>query len=384
MQYYFDNAATTKMCDEALEAYVDCAKTYTGNPSAIHSMGADARKRLEKERGAISNLLQIKPAQLFFTSGGTESNAIILSSLLWSPSPGEIIFSAIEHASCGNYARILKEQGWKIVKIRAPQGHISKEDLRAAITERTRMVCIQTVNNVVGSVQDIQGLVEVTREKEKEYGRKIHFHTDAVQALCKTYLDLNAFDVDSASFSAHKIHGPRGCGMLYLKKGTIQPLSKGGGQEMGVRPGTENLPAIVAMGKALALYYPKVEGEIDCSRKLFTPIWEINDYLREHLTCPILSPWKSYTPFILEIAVDPFPSEVFSRMLDDKGFCVSSGSACSNNAKQKGESILVAMGIKPQKAKSSIRLSFSSDTTMEETILLCQTINELYNNNIRK
>jgi cysteine desulfurase len=383
MQHYFDNAATTFMCEQALAAYGETARNYPGNPSALHPLGREANVRLETIRKNLADLLQVASSDLYFTSGGTESNSIVLSSLLWSQSPGEIIISSIEHASAGGFARILKQHGWEITTLLAPGGFVQPQALAEALTSRTRMVCIQTVNNVVGSIQDIKSLVQVTRTAGKNFGRPIHFHTDAVQALGKIKLDLKGLDVDSASFSAHKLHGPRGCGLLYCKKTGLQALSRGGGQEFGLRPGTENLSAIAAMEAAFLRCLPEFRKDIKCPRELFPTVWSANDFLREHLACPILSPWHDYSPFILEIAVEPFPSEVFMRMLSDRGFCVSSGSACSNNARQKGEGILLSMGIKPQVARSSIRLSFSDETTLDETELLCNTINELYTISIR-
>ncbi|MGD1822612.1 MAG: cysteine desulfurase family protein [Pleomorphochaeta sp.] len=373
MSIYFDNAATTKISSKALEALCDTSNNYYANPSANYSLGIKAKKKLENCRNTIASLLKVSPSTIYFTSGGTESNSIILSSLLWSKSPGDIIISRTEHASVINFKRILKEKGYNVIEINAPNGFVSPETLEKKITDKTRMVVIQTVNNVIGSINDIESLVKVVRRKEKEIGRKIYFHSDAVQAIGKIDFDINKLDVDSASFSAHKFHGPKGIGFLYCKNDQVQPLSKGGGQENGLRGGTENLASIASMTVAL---------EETLSTKCDNVI-EINKYVRKNLKPEILSPKKNCSPFIINFSLKSFPSEVFTRMLDDEGFLVSAGSACSNNAKNKGEGVLIAMNFKPQIAKSSIRISFNKLSNLDEVKLLVKKINSLYDTLVR-
>jgi cysteine desulfurase len=374
MEYYLDNAATTKINESALKAYTDTATSYYGNPSANYPLAHNAKIKLEQTRADIAKILEVESSNIYFTSGGSESNSIILSSLLWNNSPGEIIMSKIEHASSSEFISILKVKGWTIKSLEAPKGFIDPKTLEKNMSERTRMVSLMLVNNVIGSIQNIEELVKVVRNKEKEYKRKILFHTDAVQALTKIPFDLNKLDVDSASFSSHKFHGPRGIGILFNKHPHLQPLSKAGGQENGLRGGTENLPAIVAMTAALK------EQVTTISQKplSYDKIAELNIYLRENLHAPLISPKTNCSPFILSFSVAPFPSEVFTRMLSDKGIYVSSGSACSNNAKAKGESILKAMKFDNNSAKGSIRLSFCDKTSMDEIKIAVTEINDLY------
>ncbi len=375
MSKYFDNAATTAINERALSSYYDTALTYFANPSASHSLGNKAKECLETVRDEISNLLKINPSNIYFTSGGTESNSIVLSSLLWSRSktPGEVIINKAEHASVSNFERILVEKGYKVIKIDAPNGFVSPSTLDNLINKNTKMVLIQTVNNVIGSINDIKSLVNVVRNKEKEINRKIHFHTDAVQALTKIEFDLTDLDVDSASFSAHKFHGPRGIGFLYNKSQSLQALSRGGNQEKGLRAGTENLAAIVAMKVAL-------EENLQLNNE---NVIKINEYVRSNLKPKILSPSSNCSPFIINFSVNNFPSEVFTRILDDEGFIVSSGSACSNNVKNKGESILTSMNFKADDAKSSIRISFEKNTSYESVVSLVTKINSLYDTLVR-
>ncbi|MCK9599389.1 MAG: aminotransferase class V-fold PLP-dependent enzyme, partial [Sphaerochaeta sp.] len=242
---YFDNAATTSMSRSALDAYTKAVVQYRGNPSSLHQEGRDAKAFLEQTRADLAGLLGVDPLSLTFTSGATESNAIILNSLIWKERKGQVILSGIEHPSVSEYARLLKQLGWKVTTLAAPNGFVQKEDLQKALSSETRLVCIMLVNNVVGTIQDVGGLVEVVRAFESEHNnRKIHVHTDATQALGKIRFDLQAMGIDSASFSAHKLHGPRGVGLLYNTNAGIESLSRGGLQERGLRPGTENIGGI--------------------------------------------------------------------------------------------------------------------------------------------
>ncbi|NCC12495.1 MAG: cysteine desulfurase [Spirochaetia bacterium] len=370
---YFDNAATTVMSESSLRTYQEVASAYIGNPSALHQKGLEAKAYLQQNRARVASLLQIGEGQLIFTSGATEANAIVLESLIWRQQKGHVILSAIEHPSVSEFARLLKHLGWSVSFLNAPGGFIRCEDLQKALTKQTRLVSLMLVNNVVGSIQDIRSLVRTVREFEKQAGgRHIHFHTDATQALGKIRFSLSELGVDSAAFSAHKFHGPRGVGMLYNANPALENLSRAGDQEGGLRGGTENLAGIAAMTTALEEAYASLDRNLG-------QVGEINAYLRERLgSFTILSPSQSCSPYILNLSVKPLPSEVFTRMLYDRGFCVSSGSACSNNAKQKGEGVLTAMHYHNELAKSSLRLSFSNDTTLSDAEALADAIISLY------
>ncbi len=362
---YFDNAATTLIRKEALDAYNNTALEYMGNPSANHREGFKAHTLLEDCRKSIALHLNARPEQIFFTSGATEAISIVFASLLWAKTPGEVIVSAIEHEAVLSWSSILKEKGWTFKTIKAKGGFVDTPELKAMISKETRLVAIQAVNNVTGAIQNIPALVKAVREKEAEFGRKIFFFSDSVQALGKINLDLKQLDIDGASFSAHKISGPRGIGALYLKKGDIQSLAKAGGQEKGVRGGTENLPAIKAFETALSL---SVSSDNDVQK-----IYDSVRGILEEAGIKILSPKEHTSPFILSITT-PLPAEVMTRMLIDKGYCVSSGSACSNNAKGKGEGVILAMGFSARDAEGTIRISFSHESNKEEAENLAHTI----------
>lgn len=362
---YFDNAATTAMSRASIEAYVKTAEEYIGNPSSSHAEGIKARKLLEECRESVAKALGAKREQIYFTSGASEAISIVLSSLLRTKNPGEVIFSSGEHEAVLSFKGVLEEKGWRVKIVSSKGGFVQSETLSALITKDTRLVAVQFVNNVIGSIMDLPSLVKVVREKEKEYGRKIFFFTDAVQALCKIPFTLDELDADGASFSSHKICGPRGVGVLYLKNSNIQVISKAGGQEKGIRGGTENLPAIKAFETALSSTL-RDNSKIKAIHAKLRSYFENN-----HIT--ILSPEENCSPYILSIST-PLPSEVLTRMLSDDGYSVSSGSACSNNVKGKGESTLIAMGYKAKDAKGAIRISFCFDSEEEEAVKLASLI----------
>ena len=364
-EYYFDNAATTIISENALKTYNETSLEYMGNPSANHREGQKAHSRLEECREQFASKLGVKASQLFFTSGATESISIVLSSLLWAKTPGEVVISQIEHEAVTSWTGLLKEKGWKIRTLRAKGGFVDPAELEENINEATRLVAVMMVNNVTGSIQDIGRMVKVVRKKESEFGRKIFFFSDCVQALGKLSFSLGKLDVDGASFSSHKISGPRGIGALYLKRGDIQVLAKAGGQEKGIRGGTENLPAIAAFTRAY-LDCPEDNSDIE-------KIYVHTRRKFEENGIKVMSPDHDRSPYVLSITT-PLPSEVLTRMLIDRGWCVSSGSACSNNAKGKGEGILQAMGFSAKDSRGAIRISFFHYSKLERALELADEI----------
>lgn len=375
--HYFDWTATSPISKASLDAYCSSALRFVGNPSSTHPLGLEAKAELDNQRKAIASLLKVDSKHLYFTSGGTEADSIVLSSVLNSPSKGEIIATGIEHSAVLEYKRILELSGWKFTTLSCPQGYLNPEKLRSALNEKVRMVLIMKVNNVTGTVQDTKALVKVVRDYSKSIGRAIHIHCDAVQALGKIPFYPEQEDFDSAAFSAHKFCGPRGIGMLYCRNKAISSLSRGGGQEAGLRPGTENLAAICAMRVALENALCNLESEyakvlgfraevektaLDCGYKLLSPS---------------STSGLEFSPYIINISAKPIPSEVFLRVMADKGFCLSAGSACSSNSRGKAESVLSAMNIDSSDRMSSIRISFGKDNTMDQVKELCEALRQV-------
>ena len=375
MTHYFDNAATTYLSDRALRAYIETAEEYRANPSSIHREGQKAKEKLEATRSEFAKLLNVDEKSLFFTSGATESISVFFSSLLWQE-PGVIISDKIEHEALSSFFPILERYGWKIEFVKVKGGFVSPLDIKEKLTKEVKVVAIMNTNNVIGAIEPIEEISRIIKEKENEFNHRISFFSDSVQALGKTDLDLMNSGVDAASFSAHKINGPRGVGLLYLKNPErLRSIAAAGGQERGKRGGTENLAGIVAFKAALEEW---MENRDESEER----VRECNETLRNgllELGYKVISPSVNTTPYILSFSQN-LPSEVFTRVMADKGFCVSSGSACSNNAKGKSEGILQAMGVKAEDARRAVRVSFSKDSTLEDTKALLKAIEEVKNN----
>ena len=374
--HYFDWTATSPMWQKALEVYSDLTVNYIGNPSSTHPLGVLAKDRLEAERSSVAAMLGTKAEYIYFTSGGTEADSIVLSSLLNSPSPGEIITTGIEHAAILEWKNALESHGWKFTALRCPKGYLDPEALKEALNEKVRMVAVMKVNNVAGTILDTKSVVKIVRDYEKKNGRKIHIHCDAVQALGKIPFSPEAEDLDSAAFSAHKFCGPKGVGILYNRNKAIASLSRAGGQEKGLRGGTENLAGICAMGAQLKEIIPNLEAYYSKVLAYRGKIQEAALEAGYTLISPSNDSEQKFSPYIINICVKPIPSEVFLRVMADKGFCLSSGSACSSNSRGKAESVLAAMNIDSKDRMSSIRISLSYLNTDEEVDLLCRTLCE--------
>ena len=361
---YLDWAATTPPYKEAINVMSETMEKYYGNPSSSHDIGKDAKELLIQLRNECSQLLFCEPHQLVFTSGGTESNNMIIYSLIKAREKGEIILCGLEHPASSLPALNMEKLGAKIKKINpGSDGLIDPEKLRKAINEKTRMVIIMLLNNEIGVIQPLESLISIVRDREKEYGRSIHFHSDMVQAFGKIPISLKKYDVDSASFSAHKFGGPRGIGILYLKKDK-EFLFLGGGQERGLRPGTENLASIASMTKAMELTLHEDNSKI--SNLMNILIDEISKIPNAKIL-PVqrVTNRKNYCDHILSLSFPPIPGEVLARVLNEKGYAISTGSACSSNKKSKTAALTI-MGLDKKITFSSVRVSIGRDTSVDD------------------
>ena len=364
---YFDNAATTKIYDDALTSYVQVSQKFFGNPSSLHQLGVDAFQVLTKARAQVASLLSVQPEEIFFTSGGTESNnwAIKGTALENSVFGKHIITTKIEHPSVLQTCKQLERFGFEVTYLDVDsKGIVSVDQLKESLRKDTILVSVMAVNNEVGAVQPIAEIAKVLEEYPS-----IHFHVDAVQAVERASQLLAIGRIDLLSLSAHKFHGPRGVGIMYKKFGRkIQALLTGGGQEKGERSTTENLPGIVATTKALrmALEEKSVTGE------LRSQLW------KELATKPeirIFSP-EDGASHVLCFAIKGVRGEVVVHAFENHGIYISTTSACSSK-KADSSSTLYAMDVPTEWATGAVRVSFSNDNTKEEVEQFIDVLHQL-------
>lgn len=365
---YFDWAATSLPESPLLSESLQSSIGQFANPSSRHADGRSARAALEDARSRCAAVLGVDPKTLVFTSGGTESNNLVLQSVLLRGAGRGVIASAIEHPSVAEPLERLGRLGVEAAKVRPEaDGRVSPEVLSRAVARRpeTELVSVMAVNNETGAVQDVRELVGAVRAAGGK--KRIRFHCDAVQAIGKTELDLSGWDVDSAALSAHKIGGPRGIGLLYARA-PMEALYAGGEQENGMRAGTENLFGALAFAAVLEKYAkPEIVAE---AARGASARWErLIEELKKIDGCSLIpedrAPEdKRFSPYILQAAFKGIPGEVFVRAMDDLGFSVSTGSACSSRSKKRP--VLEAMGIDGTTAFEAVRFSQGRLTTDED------------------
>jgi len=364
---YFDNAATTKIYDDALTSYVQVSQKFFGNPSSLHQLGVDAFQVLTKARAQVASLLSVQPEEIFFTSGGTESNnwAIKGTALEKSVFGKHIITTKIEHPSVIQTCKQLERFGFEVTYLDVDsKGIVSVDQLKESIRKDTILVSVMAVNNEVGAVQPIAEIAKVLEEYPS-----IHFHVDAVQAVERASQLLAIGRIDLLSLSAHKFHGPGGVGIMYKKFGRkIQALLTGGGQEKGERSTTENLPGIVATTKALrmALEEESVTGE------LRSQLWK---ELATKSEIRIFSP-EDGASHVLCFAIKGVRGEVVVHAFENHGIYISTTSACSSK-KGDSSSTLYAMDVPTEWATGAVRVSFSNDNTKEEVEQFIEVLHQL-------
>lgn len=364
---YFDNAATTKIYDDALTSYVQVSQKFFGNPSSLHQLGVDAHQVLTKARAQVASLLSVQPEEIFFTSGGTESNnwAIKGTALEKSVFGKHIITTKIEHPSVLQTCKQLERFGFEVTYLDVDsKGIVSVDQLKENLRKDTILVSVMAVNNEVGAIQPIAEIAKVLEEYPS-----IHFHVDAVQAVERASQLLAIGRIDLLSLSAHKFHGPRGVGIMYKKFGRkIQALLTGGGQEKGERSTTENLPGIVATTKALRM----AQEEKSVTGDLRSKLW------KELATKPeirIFSP-EDGASHVLCFAIKGVRGEVVVHAFENHGIYISTTSACSSK-KVDSSSTLYAMDVPTEWATGAVRVSFSNDNTKEEVEQFINVLHQL-------
>ncbi|MFQ3619509.1 MAG: cysteine desulfurase family protein [Spirochaetales bacterium] len=372
-ELYLDWAATTPIHPEALKILTQVYEEIYGNPSSIHQWGVKARELLESSRARFAELLGASPNQVVFTSGGSESNNLVFTSLLLKPKAHAIV-PLLEHASVYEPSRILERLGWEVTRIpSAGDGRIDPLQVISSLRKNTSFIALMWVNNETGALQPV---ADVIREARKVEQRPLHIHVDAVQGVGKFPLQFQQLGADSLSISAHKFRGPRGVGALLVKK-PFPSLLVGGGQERGIRPGTENVAGIAGMVKALEIAVSNKEENFQKAQQVMDTLLLLLKKCRQCKILPedrLLYPDR-YSPYIVSIAFPPLPGEVLVRVLNEKGFGVSTGSACSSR-KKRDTRVLEASGVSSTLAFSSLRVSIGPTITEKEIQTFAQQLLE--------
>ena len=354
---YFDNAATTKVDEKVVEAMMPYFIEKYGNASSQHFAGQEARQAFEESRKIIAGAINGKARDLIFTSGGTESNNLVLKGLFFAnyPEKNHIITTKIEHDCVLNACKWLEKQGAQVTYLEVNrEGFVNVEDIKKTITKKTFLVSIIHANNEIGTIQSLEEIGRVCKEKG------ILFHTDACQSFTKVQIDVKKMNLDLVTLNSHKIHGPKGVGALYIREGIkINPLFHGGGHEKNLRSGTENVSGVVGFAKAVEVSsFKDVKRMSELRDKLIDGILKIKN---THLN----GPKENRLCNNINVSFNDVEGEAIGGYLEQKGICTSTGSACASHSLETSH-VLKAIGLNSLQANSSIRISLSKFTTQEE------------------
>lgn len=371
MEIYLDNSATTKPYKEVVDKMVLALTTQYGNPSSIYKKGIEVEREIKEIRRNIARSLGAKETEIYFTSGGTECNNTIIRSVanLNKKTKNHIISTVIEHPSVLNTLKDLEADGFEVTYLPVGKdGKISLEDLKNAIKKETILVSVMHVNNEIGTIQPIEEIGKYLKSLDE----KVYFHVDGVQSYAKIKFRPSRYNIDFMSVSGHKLHGPKGIGFMYVKENNrIKPLLTGGGQEIGIRSGTENVPGIYGIGEAVRILNQDLEGTIDKVRGL-------RDLLKEEILANIdnvkINSPEDGVCHILNVSFRGVRGEVLLHYLEQKEIYVSTGSACSS--KKKGSHVLNAIGLTPDEIEGAIRFSLSDLNTKEEIMKTVEVLKE--------
>lgn len=359
MEAYFDNSATTPVYPEVRDLMVKIMDEDFGNPSSLHMKGVTAARYIKDARESLAGEMKVMPKEIVFTSGGTESNnmALIGGALANRRAGNKIITTSVEHASVGSPMDFLAGMGFDVVRIGVDSsGQIDMDQLMSEVDDDTIIVSVMYVNNEIGTVMPIADIARLIKEKNPN----VLFHVDAIQAFGKYRIYPKRMGIDMMSISGHKFHGPKGVGALFIRdRVKVKPIIYGGGQQSGMRSGTENVPGIAGMALAAEITYNGLEEKMEHLRQL-----------KEHLISELTQIDDVYSnsgdaPHIASITFKGVRSEVMLHALEEREVYVSSGSACSSN-KQHASGTLKAIGLPQDKLESTLRFSFSPENTMEQ------------------
>lgn len=374
MEVYFDNAATTKIIPEVRKIMLETMDVEYGNPSSMHIKGVQAENYLRNARNTIAKQLKCESKEIIFTSGGTESNNLALLGLALANkrAGNHIITTGIEHASVYNPVLYLQDLGFRVTFLKVDaRGKVDLQHLRESLDEDTILVSTMAVNNEIGAVEPIEEIAAIIKEYNREHDKNILYHVDAIQAFGKRILYPKRIGIDAMSMSGHKIHGPKGSGALFVdSRAKIKPVLYGGGQEKGLRSGTENTAAIAGMGKATEIMYNRIE-ENNHKMQL------VKDALIQGATqIEGVTDNSGESPHIASLSFRGVRSEVLLHALEDRGIYVSAGSACSSNHPAIS-GVLTAIGLDKDLLESTLRFSFCEYNTVEEAEYTVNVLKEL-------
>lgn len=364
MEAYLDNSATTVVAKEVKDIMIKVMSEDYGNPSSLHQKGVKAEKYIKEAKETIAKSLKVLDKEIIFTSGGTESNnlALIGAAMANMRAGKHIITSSIEHASILSTMDFLKESGFRISYVPVDKnGHVNLDKLKNELCEDTILVSIMYINNEIGAIEPIEEISKIVKENNPD----TIFHVDAIQAYGKCKIYPSKLGIDMLSVSGHKINGPKGSGFLYVSsKVKIKPIIHGGGQQKGMRSGTENVPAIAGLSQAVKVCYNDFDEKIG-------KMYELKDYFIERISKidnVLVNSKKGLesAPHIVSVSFVGVRSEVMLHTLEDKGIYVSAGSACSSNKAKSVSATLKGIGLKNEEIDSTIRFSFCFNTTKEE------------------
>lgn len=369
---YLDNSATTKPYDEVLETYIKVNKELFGNPSSLHNFGGKAEQLISRAREQIAGLIEVNSNEIYFTSGGTEGNNLAVkgAAIMHQSKGNHIITTSVEHPSVKESCEQLRSLGFKITYVPVDEkGSVSVSDIEAALTEQTILVSVIHVNNEVGTIQPIKEIGQLLSNHPK-----VLFHVDHVQGAGKVPLNFRACHIDLCTVSAHKFHGLKGNGFLFIKEGVhISPLFSGGSQEKNIRSGTENAGGIVAMARALRMTELKRQQQhetlMGIRNNLFKQLHELPDII-------IHTPEKNAAPHIITFSAVGHKGEVLVHALEEKGIIVSTTSACSSRDRT-ASGTLKAMGIEDDVATGAVRISLSYESSHDSGERLIKGLREV-------
>lgn len=369
MFVYADNAATTRIAPQVLDAMLPYLKEEYGNPSTLYKLGREAKIAIEKAREQVAQVIGAKAEEIFFTGSGTEADNMALKGVLYGPAgkgKKHLITTKIEHHAILHTAMALEKEGFQVTFLDVDKnGRVDLEELKQAITPDTALVSIMAANNEVGTIQPLEEIGKICREKG------VLFHTDAVQAFGHMPLDVNKMNIDLLSLSAHKINGPKGSGALYIRRGLgLRPVIEGGGQERNRRSGTENVAGIVGLGQAAQL---AMETMVEESARLKALAKKLTDGVLQIPETILTGDPENRLPGACSFAISAIEGESLVLYLDMEGICTSTGSACSTGSLDPSH-VLMAIGLSHEVSHGSLRVTLGRFNTEEEVDYIIETL----------